>query len=68
MPLRAKLALSFLSVGLIPVLVMAIVVYLQASRALEEQSLNALEAVASIKQRQLMDAWKARNDQLSQVN
>ncbi|WP_440467182.1 methyl-accepting chemotaxis protein [Pseudomonas sp. YH-1] len=67
MPLRAKLALSFLSVGLIPVLVMAIVVYLQASRALEEQSLNALEAVASIKQRQLMDAWKARNDQLSSL-
>ncbi|MDN6857652.1 methyl-accepting chemotaxis protein [Pseudomonas sp. CAN2814] len=67
MPLRAKLALSFLSVGLIPVLVMAIVVYLQASRALEEQSLNALEAVASIKQRQLMDAWKSRNDQLSSL-
>lgn len=67
MPLRAKLALSFLSIGLIPVLVMAIVVYLQASRALEEQSLNALEAVASIKQRQLTDAWKARHDQLSSL-
>ncbi|WP_430293120.1 methyl-accepting chemotaxis protein [Pseudomonas sp. B1-22] len=67
MPLRAKLALSFLSIGLIPVLVMAVVVYLQASRALEEQSLNALEAVASIKQRQLMDAWKARHDQLSSL-
>ncbi|MDN6871933.1 methyl-accepting chemotaxis protein [Pseudomonas citronellolis] len=67
MPLRAKLALSFLLIGLIPVLVMAMVVYHQASRALEEQSLNALEAVASIKQRQLMDAWQARHDQRSSL-
>ncbi|KAF1052348.1 MAG: Methyl-accepting chemotaxis protein McpH [Stenotrophomonas maltophilia] len=65
MPLRAKLALSFLLIGLIPVLIMAVVVYRQASHALEDQSLGALEAVASIKQRQLLDAWQARNDQLS---
>ncbi|CDF82356.1 hypothetical protein PKB_0990 [Pseudomonas knackmussii B13] len=67
MSLRAKLALSFLLIGLIPVLVMAVVVYRQASQALEEQSLNALEAVASIKQRQLMDSWQSRHNQLASL-
>lgn len=42
MPLRAKLAISFLLIGLIPVLAMALTVYQQASRALQEQALNAL--------------------------
>ena len=65
MPLRLKLALSFLLIGLIPVLAMAITVYLQASQALREQALNSLEAVANIKQQQLQDNWQARHNQLS---
>ena len=65
MPLRAKLAISFLLIGLIPVLAMALTVYHQASRALQEQALNALEAVANIKQQQLLDSWKARHNQIS---
>ncbi|MDG1580072.1 methyl-accepting chemotaxis protein [Pseudomonas sp. GOM6] len=65
MPLRLKLALSFLLLGLIPVMAMAITVYLQASHSLREQALNSLEAVANIKQQQLQDNWQARNNQLS---
>jgi methyl-accepting chemotaxis protein len=65
MPLRLKLALSFLLIGLIPVLAMALTVYLQASQALREQALNALEAVANIKQQQLQDSWQARHNQLA---
>jgi methyl-accepting chemotaxis protein len=65
MPLRLKLALSYLLIGIVPVLAMAITVYVQASKALQEQTLNALEAVASIKQRQLLDNLQARRDQLS---
>lgn len=65
MPLRAKLAISFLLIALIPVLAMALTVYQQASRALQEQALNALEAVANIKQQQLLDSWKARHNQIS---
>jgi methyl-accepting chemotaxis protein len=64
MPLRLKLALSFLLIGLIPVLAMALMVYQQASQALREQSLNALEAVANIKQQQLQDSWQSRHNQL----
>ncbi|WP_068829265.1 methyl-accepting chemotaxis protein [Pseudomonas sp. BMS12] len=65
MPLRLKLAISFLLIGLIPVLAMAVTVYLQASQALREQALNGLEAVANIKQQQLQDSWQARHNQLS---
>ena len=65
MPLRVKLAISFLLIGLIPVLAMAVTVYRQASLALQEQALNALEAVANIKQQQLQDSWQARHNQLS---
>ncbi|MBP8172267.1 MAG: cache domain-containing protein, partial [Pseudomonas sp.] len=65
MPLRVKLAISFLLIGLIPVLAMAVTVYRQASQALQEQALNALEAVANIKQQQLQDSWQARHNQLS---
>ncbi|MBX9755703.1 MAG: hypothetical protein K2X80_13195 [Pseudomonadaceae bacterium] len=54
MPLRLKLALSYLLIGLIPVLGMAFMVYQQAGAALREQTLNALEAVANIKQQQLL--------------
>ncbi|PYC28451.1 methyl-accepting chemotaxis protein [Aquipseudomonas alcaligenes] len=64
MPLRLKLAVSFLLIGLIPVLAMAFTVYRQASQALQEQALNALEAVANIKQQQLQDSWQARHNQL----
>jgi methyl-accepting chemotaxis protein len=65
MPLRLKLALSYLMIGLIPVMAMAFTVYQQASQALQEQTLNALEAVANIKQRQLQDNWQSRYNQLS---
>ncbi|QKE62325.1 methyl-accepting chemotaxis protein [Aquipseudomonas campi] len=65
MPLRLKLALSYLMIGLIPVLAMAFTAYHQASQALQEQTLNALEAVANIKQRQLQDNWQSRHNQLS---
>ncbi len=64
MPLRLKLALSYLFIGLFPVLAMAVTVYLQASKALQEQSLDALEAVANIKQQQLLDNLQARRNQL----
>ena len=64
MPLRLKLALSYLLIGLFPVLAMAVTVYLQASKALQEQSLDALEAVANIKQQQLLDNLQARHNQL----
>ena len=65
MPLRVKLAVSFLLIGLIPVLIMAFTVYQQASQALREQALDALEAVANIKQQQLQDSWQARRNQLA---
>jgi methyl-accepting chemotaxis protein len=65
MPLRLKLAFSYLFIGILPVLAMAITVYFHASQALQEQTLNALEAVANIKQRQLLDNLQARRDQLS---
>jgi len=65
MPLRLKLAFSYLLIGLFPVLAMAITVYLQASQALREQTLNSLEAVANIKQNQLLDNLQARRDQIS---
>ena len=65
MPLRLKLALSYLLIGLIPVLAMAFVVYQQASEALRVQTLNALEAVANIKQQQLLDNWQERHNQIS---
>jgi methyl-accepting chemotaxis protein len=65
MPLRLKLALSYLLIGLIPVLAMAFTVYLQASAALREQTLNALEAVAHIKQQHLLDNWQERRNQIS---
>nr|WP_298138946.1 methyl-accepting chemotaxis protein [uncultured Pseudomonas sp.] len=65
MPLRLKLAVSYLFIGLFPVLAMAVTVYLQASRALQEQTLNSLEAVANIKQQQLLDNLQARRDQIS---
>lgn len=65
MPLRLKLALSYLFIGLFPVLAMALTVYWQASKALQEQTLNSLEAVANIKQAQLLDNLQARRDQLS---
>ncbi|MBU1284308.1 MAG: methyl-accepting chemotaxis protein [Gammaproteobacteria bacterium] len=65
MPLRLKLALSYLFIGLFPVLAMALTVYWQASKALQEQTLNSLEAVANIKQTQLLDNLQARRDQLS---
>jgi len=64
MPLRLKLALSYLLIGLIPVLAMAFTVYQQAGAALREQSLNALEAVANIKQQQLLDNWQQRRNQI----
>ena len=65
MPLRLKLALSYLLIGLIPVLGMAFMVYQQAGAALREQTLNALEAVANIKQQQLLDNWQQRRNQIS---
>jgi methyl-accepting chemotaxis protein len=65
MPLRLKLALSYLFIGIVPVLAMAVTVYFHASQALQEQTLNALEAVANIKQRQLLDNFQGRRDQLS---
>ncbi|MFT5782380.1 MAG: methyl-accepting chemotaxis protein [Pseudomonas sp.] len=65
MPLRLKLALSYLLIGLIPVLGMAFMVYQQAGTALREQTLNALEAVANIKQQQLLDNWQQRRNQIS---
>jgi methyl-accepting chemotaxis protein len=65
MPLRLKLALSYLFIGIVPVLAMAVTVYFHASQALQEQTLNALEAVANIKQRQLLDNLQGRRDQLS---
>ncbi|WP_298187416.1 methyl-accepting chemotaxis protein [uncultured Pseudomonas sp.] len=65
MPLRLKLALSYLLIGILPVLAMAATVYFHASQALQEQTLNALEAVANIKQRQLLDNLQDRRDQLS---
>ncbi len=65
MSLRLKLALSYLIIGLLPVLAMAFTVYHQASRALQEQTLNALEAVANIKQQQLQDNWQSRRNQLN---
>lgn len=65
MPLRLKLALSYLLIGLIPVLGMALMVYQQAGSALREQTLNALEAVANIKQQQLLDNWQQRRNQIS---
>jgi methyl-accepting chemotaxis protein len=65
MPLRLKLALSYLLIGLIPVLGMAFMVYQQAGTALREQTLNALEAVANIKQQQLLDNWQQRRNQVS---
>jgi methyl-accepting chemotaxis protein len=65
MPLRLKLALSYLLIGLIPVLGMAFMVYQQAGSALREQTLNALEAVANIKQQQLLDNWQQRRNQIS---
>ena len=65
MPLRLKLAVSYLFIGLFPVLAMAVTVYLQASQALREQTLNSLEAVANIKQLQLLDNLQARRDQIS---
>lgn len=64
MPLRLKLALSYLLIGLIPVLGMAFMVYQQAGAALREQTLNALEAVANIKQQQLLDNWQQRRNQI----
>ena len=65
MPLRLKLALSYLLIGLIPVLAMAFVVYQQASEALRVQTFNALEAVANIKQQQLLGNWQERHNQIS---
>ncbi|KFX68335.1 chemotaxis protein [Pseudomonas taeanensis MS-3] len=65
MSLRLKLALSYLIIGLLPVLAMAFTVYHQASQALQEQTLNALEAVANIKQQQLQDNWQSRRNQLN---
>ncbi|SDH83030.1 methyl-accepting chemotaxis protein [Pseudomonas panipatensis] len=65
MPLRLKLALSYLLIGLVPVLGMAFTVYQQASSALRDQTLNALEAVAHIKQQQLLDNWQERRNQVS---
>ncbi len=65
MPLRLKLAISYLLIGLIPVVVMAFTVYQQAGGAMREQSLNALEAVANIKQRQLLNDWQNRHNQVS---
>ena len=64
MPLRLKLALSYLLIGLIPVLGMAFMVYQQAGAALREQTLDALEAVANIKQQQLLDNWQQRRNQI----
>ncbi|MBB6339880.1 methyl-accepting chemotaxis protein [Pseudomonas fluvialis] len=68
MPLRLKLAISYLLIGLIPVLAMAVTVYLHAGEALREQSLSALEAVAHIKQRQLLDDLQQRKHQLSALS
>lgn len=48
MSLRLKLALSYLLIGLIPVLAMAVSVYLKAGSALREQSLDALEDRKSV--------------------
>lgn len=64
MSLRIKLALSYLLIGLLPVAAMALVTYQQASQALREQVLNTLEALANIKQLQLLDNWQGRQDQL----
>jgi methyl-accepting chemotaxis protein len=64
MPLRLKLALSYLLIGLLPVLLMGFMVYQQAGSALREQTLNALEAVANIKQQQLLDNWQQRRNQI----
>lgn len=68
MSLRFKLAMTYLLIGLVPVAVMAATVYLQASSALRDQTLNTLQAVASIKQRQLQDGWSARRNQLDTLS
>ncbi len=59
--------LSYLLIGLIPVLAMAVSVYLKAGSALREQSLDALEAVATIKQRQLLADLKQRQQQVESL-
>ena len=64
MPLRFKLAVTYMLVGLLPVVAVAFSVYEQASGALREQTLNSLEAVASIKQQQLQSNWRSRHNQL----
>lgn len=64
MSLRFKLAATYLLIGLVPVLVMAATVYLQASSALRDQTMNTLQAVTSIKQRQLQANWTERRNQL----
>ena len=68
MSLRFKLAITYLLVGLVPVAVMAATVYSQASNALRDQTLNTLQAVASIKQRQLQDGWAQRRNQLDTLS
>ncbi|MGB7387433.1 MAG: methyl-accepting chemotaxis protein [Pseudomonas neustonica] len=64
MSLRFKLAATYILVGLLPVTAVAFSVYEQASGALREQTLNSLEAVASIKQQQLQSNWRSRHNQL----
>ncbi|ROZ80198.1 methyl-accepting chemotaxis protein [Pseudomonas neustonica] len=64
MSLRFKLAATYILVGLLPVIAVAFSVYEQASGALREQTLNSLEAVASIKQQQLQSNWRSRHNQL----
>jgi methyl-accepting chemotaxis protein len=68
MSLRFKLAITYLLVGLVPVAVMAATVYSHASNALRDQTLNTLQAVASIKQRQLQDGWAQRRNQLDTLS
>ncbi|MEL0168321.1 MAG: methyl-accepting chemotaxis protein [Pseudomonadaceae bacterium] len=68
MSLRFKLAASYLLIGLVPVVVMAATAYLQASSALRDQTLNTLQAVTSIKQRQLQAGWSERRNQLETLS
>lgn len=68
MSLRFKLAMTYLIIGLVPVMVMAATVYSQASAALRDQTLNTLQAVASIKQHQLQAGWDERRNQLDTLS
>ncbi len=64
MRISAKLMISMLLLGLVPMIVLAVITYFSSSTSLEKEGMSKLEAVSDIKSKQIQDYFAQKKAQL----